>query len=328
MGNYGFKVSLRVIACMDKADLGEKTAVYVCVSGGKPPYTYKWYKREGSREFTELKSDNRYKVDEGKVEISVDKAEFDNNVTYKCEVTDAAGNTKTSHSMYVIPKTHPYLVNQPYDKYADYGEEVTFYAYTRCREATYQWYIKNDYTKNWVKIEPTDTWASGATTSTLKIQVEKSVFSSHSEYRCDVKNGNYSVISNDAYILPRSMYITKDPEIPVGQHGDKVQFKVVAEGGKAPYSYQWEFTYPSEVLDGGYLNIYKDYEWAEGENTDTLTVLVDGDKMNSDCKFRCTVTDATGRKQTSKEAYIIITADANVNFEKSGTKDKMIVIIE
>jgi hypothetical protein len=135
------------------------------------------------------------------------------------------------------------------------------------------------------------------------------------------------VVSNSAKILPKSMYITANPENVAGQHGEKVQFKVVAEGGKTPYSYQWEFTYPSDVLDGGYLKVYKDYEWAEGENTDTLTVLVDGDKMNSDCKFRCTVTDDTGRKLTSKEAYIVITNNADVSFENIGIKDTTIVIM-
>ena len=74
--------------------------------------------------------------------------------------------------------------------------------------------------------------------------------------------------------------------------------------------------------------LYKDYEWAEGETTDILTVLVDGTKMDSDCKFRCTVTDTTGRKLTSKEAYIIITADATVDFKQGGSsKDQMIVIM-
>ena len=50
--------------------------------------------------------------------------------------------------------------------------------------------------------------------------------------------------------------------------------------------------------------------------------------MNSDCEFRCTVTDATGRKLTSKEAYIIIIADETVDFKQGGTsKDNMIVIM-
>ena len=230
--------------------------------------------------------------------------------------------------MYVIPKTTPYLAYQPSTVRANVGEEVTFYAFSRCSDATYQWYIKNDNTNGWKKIEPTDTWAKGATTKNLKIQVEKADFVSHCEYRCEVRNGPYCIDSNTAKILPKSMYITANPENVVGKHGEKVQFKVVAEGGKAPYSYQWEFTYPSETLDGGYLKVYKDYEWAEGETTDTLTVLVDGTKMDSDCKFRCTVTDATGRKLTSKEAYIIITADATVDFKQGGTsKDQMIVIM-
>ncbi len=328
MGNYGFKAWMHITPCIYSADVGDKTYLHVNVFGGKAPYTYEWYKSENSGDYTELKSDNKYKVDEGKVEILVDEAEFSKCMTYKCIVTDATGFIKTASNMYVAPKTTPYLAYQPNTVRANYGEEVLFYARTRNIDATYQWYIKNDNTNGWKKIEPTDTWAKGATTSTLKIQVEKADFVGHCEYRCEVKNGNYVVYSDVAKILPRSMYITKNPENVVGKHGEKVQFKVVAEGGKAPYNYQWEFTYPSNILNGGYLNVYKDYEWAEGENTDTLTVLVDGDKMNSDCKFRCTVTDATGRKLTSKEAYVIVTSDANVRFENSSSKDNMIVILD
>ena len=291
------------------------------------PYSYEWYKSENDGEFKKITNDAKYTVKGYEVDIIVDEAEFTNNIRYRCDVTDAAGNTKSESYFGVVPRATPYITVQPYDKHADVGDEVLFYVYTRCDTATYQWYIKNDNTNGWKKIEPTDTWAKGATTSTLKIQVEKADFVSHCEYRCEVKNGSYGVVSNSAKILPRSMYITANPENVAGKHGEKVQFKVVAEGGKAPYSYQWEFTYPSEILDGGYLNVYKDYEWAEGENTDTLTVLVDDNKMNSDCKFRCTVKDATGRKLTSKEAYIILTADANVSFDEEKSKDSMIVIM-
>ena len=49
--------------------------------------------------------------------------------------------------------------------------------------------------------------------------------------------------------------------------------------------------------------------------------------MDSNCKFRCTVTDATGRKLTSKEAYIVITADASVDFTDNDSKGDMIVIM-
>ena len=329
MGNYGFKVPLKSTFQFGAVkELGEVATIRLHARGGTPPYSYEWYKSENNEEFEKITNDAKYTVKGYEVDIIVDEAEFTNNIRYRCDVTDAAGNTKSKSYIGVVPRATPYITVQPYDKHADVGDEVSFYVYTRCDTATYQWYIKNDNTNGWKKIEPTDTWAKGATTSTLKIQVEKADFVSHCEYRCEIKNGTYGIVSNSAKILPKSMYITANPENVVGKHGEKVQFKVATEGGKAPYKYQWEFTYPSDVLDGGYLKVYKDYEWAEGETTDTLTVLVDGTKMDSDCKFRCTVTDATGRKLTSKEAYIIITADATVDFKQGGTsKDQMIVIM-
>lgn len=328
LGNYGFKVPMKLTFQYGGIkNLGETVTMRMHVKGGTPPYTYEWYKFENGNEYTKLVNDHKYNVMGSEVRIIVDADEFEQNMWYRCDVTDAAGNTQYETWYGVEPEATPYLSRQPKDVYADYGEEAVFKVHTRCASATYQWYIKNDNTNGWKKIEPTDTWAKGAATSTLKIQVEKADFVSHCEYRCEVKNGSYGVVSNSAKILPRSMYITANPENVAGKHGEKVQFKVVAEGGKAPYSYQWEFTYPSEILDGGYLNVYKDYEWAEGENTDTLTVLVDDNKMNSDCKFRCTVKDATGRKLTSKEAYIILTADANVSFDEEKSKDSMIVIM-
>ena len=328
LGNYGFKVPMKLTFQYGGIkNLGEAVTMRMHVKGGTPPYTYEWYKFENGNEYTKIVNDHKYNVMGSEVRVIVDADEFAQNMWYRCDVTDAAGNTQYETWYGVEPEATPYLSRQPKDVYADYGEEAVFKVHTRCASATYQWYIKNDNTNGWKKIEPTDTWAKGTATSTLKIQVEKSDFISHCEYRCEVKNGSYGVVSNSAKILPRSMYITANPENVAGKHGEKVQFKVVAEGGKAPYSYQWEFTYPSEILDGGYLNVYKDYEWAEGENTDTLTVLVDDNKMNSDCKFRCTVKDATGRKLTSKEAYIILTADANVSFDEEKSKDSMIVIM-
>lgn len=329
LGNYGFKVPMKLTFQYGGIkNLGETVTIRMHVKGGTPPYTYEWYKFENGNEYTKIVNDHKYTVMGSEVRVIVDADEFAQNMWYRCDVTDAAGNTQYETWYGVEPEATPYLSRQPKDVYADYGEEAVFKVHTRCASATYQWYIKNDNTNGWKKIEPTDTWAKGAATSTLKIQVEKADFVSHCEYRCEIKNGTYSIVSNSAKILPKSMYITANPENVVGKHGEKVQFKVVAEGGKAPYKYQWEFTYPSDVLDGGYLKVYKDYEWAEGETTDTLTVLVDGTKMDSDCKFRCTVTDATGRKLTSKEAYIIITADATVDFKQGGSsKDQMIVIM-
>lgn len=325
MGNYGFKAWMHVTPCIYSADVGDKSYVQVNVFGGKAPYTYEWYKSENSGDYTELKSDNKYKVDEGKVEILVDEAEFSKCMTYKCIVTDATGFTKTASDMYVVPKTTPYLAYQPDTVRANYGEEVSFYARTRNRDATYQWYIKNDNTNGWKKIEPTDTWAKGATTSTLKIQVEKADFISHCEYKCEVKQGSYSVSSNVAKLLPENVVITQQPKNASAKHGEKAKFKIVAEGANGPFTYQWLIQTPDNEIP---LKITEAFPWAEGYYTDTLSVAVDENKLTSDYKFSCIVTDKNGVRRVSNEAYVIVTSDASVKLEENySNKPDMIVIM-
>ncbi len=326
MGNYGFKAWMHITPCIYSADVGDKSYVQVNVFGGKAPYTYEWYMSENSADYTELKSDNKHKVDEGKVEILVDEAEFSKRVTYKCIVTDATGFTKTASNMYVVPKTTPYLSYQPNTVRANVGEEVSFYARTRNSDATYQWYIKNDNTNGWKKIEPTDTWAKGSTTSTLKIQVEKADFVSHCEYRCDVKNGTYGVVSNSAKILPKDIVITQQPKNVSAKHAEKAKFKVVAEGANGPFTYQWLIQTPDNEIP---LKITEAFPWAEGYYTDTLLVAVDENKLTSDYKFSCIVTDKNGVRRVSNEAYVIVTADASVKLDENySNKPDMIVIMD
>ena len=326
MGNYGFKAWMHITPCRYTADVGDKTYVQVNVFGGKAPYIYEWYKSENFGDYTELKSDNKYKVDEGKVEILVDEAEFSKRMTYKCIITDATGFTKTASNMYVVPKTTPYLAYQPNTVRANYGEEVSFYARSRNSDATYQWYIKNDNTNGWKKIEPTDTWAKGATTSTLKIQVEKADFISHCEYKCEVTQGSYSVSSNVAKLLPKDIVITEQPENVSAKHAEKAKFKVVAEGANGPFTYQWLIQTPDNEIP---LKITEAFPWAEGYYTDTLSVAVDENKLTSDYKFSCIVTDKNGVRRISNEAYVIVTADANVNMvENYPSKPGMIVIMD
>lgn len=324
MGNYGFKAWMHITPCIYSADVGDKTYAQVNVFGGKPPYTYEWYKSENSGDYTELKSDNKYKVDEGKVEILVDEAEFSKCMTYKCIVTDATGLTKTESNMYVAPKTTPYLAYQPNTVRANHGEEVSFYARTRNSDATYQWYIKNDNTNGWKKIEPTDTWAKGATTSTLKIQVEKADFISHCECKCEVKQGSYSVSSNVAKLLPENVVITQQPKNASAKHGEKAQFTVKAEGANGPFTYQWLIQTPDNEIP---LKITDGFPWAEGQYTDTLSVAVDEKKLTSDYKFSCIVTDKNGVKRISDEAYVIITSDASVKLEENYSKKPDMIVI-
>ncbi|MBE6689161.1 MAG: hypothetical protein E7588_07815, partial [Ruminococcaceae bacterium] len=177
LGNYGFKVPMKLTFQYGGIkNLGETVTMRMHVKGGTPPYTYEWYKFENGNEYTKIVNDHKYNVMGSEVRIIVDADEFEQNMWYRCDVTDAAGNTQYETWYGVEPEATPYLSRQPKDVYADYGEEAVFKVHTRCATATYQWYIKNDNTNGWKKIEPTDTWAKGATTSTLKIQVEKADF--------------------------------------------------------------------------------------------------------------------------------------------------------
>lgn len=325
LGNYGFKVPMKLTFQYGGIkNLGETVTMRMHVKGGTPPYTYEWYKFENGNEYTKIVNDHKYNVMGSEVRIIVDADEFEQNMWYRCDVTDAAGNTQYETWYGAEPEATPYLSRQPKDVYADYGEEAVFKVHTRCASATYQWYIKNDNTNGWKKIEPTDTWAKGATTSTLKIQVEKADFVSHCEYRCDVKNGAYGVVSNSAKLLPKDIVITEQPKNVSAKHAEKAKFKVVAEGENGPFTYQWLIQTPDNEIP---LMITEAFPWAEGYYTDTLSVAVDENKLTSDYKFSCIVTDKNGVRRISNEAYVIVTADANVSFDEEKSKDSMIVIM-
>ena len=325
LGNYGFKVPMKLTFQYGGIkNLGETVTMRMHVKGGTPPYTYEWYKFENGNEYTKIVNDHKYNVMGSEVRIIVDADEFEQNMWYRCDVTDAAGNTQYETWYGVEPEATPYLSRQPKDVYADYGEEAVFKVHTRCATATYQWYIKNDNTNGWKKIEPTDTWAKGATTSTLKIQVEKADFISHCEYKCEVTQGSYSVSSNVAKLLPKDIVITEQPKNVSAKHAEKAKFKVVAEGENGPFTYQWLIQTPDNEIP---LMITEAFPWAEGYYTDTLSVAVDENKLTSDYKFSCIVTDKNGVRRISNEAYVIVTADANVSFDEEKSKDSMIVIM-
>ena len=69
------------------------------------------------------------------------------------------------------------------------------------------------------------------------------------------------------------------------------------------------------------------FPWAEGYYTDTLSVAVDENKLTSDYKFSCIVTDKNGVRRVSNEAYVIVAADANVKFEENNSNQSDMIVI-
>ena len=336
MDSYVVKLPLTAgIMESPRANVGAEAKFTASFWGGRAPYTYTWQiSSAGENKFDPISETSNSLLSgfgTNSLTIASVVSSF-YNLEWRCVVTDADGNVAyPSKPSVIIPTTGIYVSKQPVDVKVNYGETAIFSTEgvtpMNAGVASYQWQIKTDNHKDFVNIEKYDSWAKDADTKELKIFVESSDFRSHTRVRCVITStSGDKVITKEASILPKSVYITYDPENVVARDGEVVSFEVYAEGGQEPYTYAWEYTYPA--LEGGYLPVSKDSAYMEGYNTRSLYVYVKGDELNSDYKFRCVVTDATGRKVTSKYAYIIVSADATVDFKQGGSsKDQMIVIM-
>ena len=82
------------------------------------------------------------------------------------------------------------------------------------------------------------------------------------------------------------------------QAGGDASFSVEADGGKKPYSYQWQ------VLDENHM------KWVDQLGaTGTTLSLQKVDKKRDGWKLRCVVTDAKGTEIISREATLHVWGD-------------------
>lgn len=320
-----------------KADIGDEATLLATVLGGRKPYSYKWQmyaKTFGT--YADI-SDSNKDISGVDKEALVISQVLDNHyrIEWRCVVNDADGNIAyPDNAIKILPISGLKVSVIPQDIKADAGDTVTFTADAVLPEGSshvksYQWQIKTNNHKDFVNIEAVDTWASGYDTNTLKMYVENHDLRADVKVQCKItsSSGEY-VVTPYASLLPKSVIINGHPENIVGKDGETVEFKVSAIGGKEPYTYQWYYTHPD--FDGDYRPVSKDFEWVNGRaDKDTLSITVLGDEMSSEIQFRCEVTDGTGRKVTSKSAYVIVTADAGVNLETGhAPKDSTIVLMQ
>ena len=333
-GTFGVKLPVQAsIINVTDADAGQRAYMEVDAVGGKAPYTYVWQVREAvlESEFRDISEfwGSAEGYDTAKLSFITANITYEADQRFRCVVTDADGSVCITPEVYVTPKSKTYVIFPKTSLYANPQDEVELEVELRAPsdvEPEYHWMVKTDNHKEYVTIDPVDTWASGANTSKLTILVEKADFEAHAKYMCFIScPGKYEFYTAIYNVYPKNIVITGHPENTVGQHGDKVQFKVVAEGGTAPYTYQWLIKLPENEIP---LKITDAYPWSEGHFTDTLTVAVDEGKLDSDITFSCIVTDANGVSRTSREAYVIVSSDANVTLDENPSKPDMIVIID
>ena len=284
------------------------------VTGGTPPYTYRWEDSSRYLDWAHVfdsKSSNT-------LPYTLTTLSAENDFRFRCVITDAKGNSVTSNEASIIyTGDSPFLgelkiTEMPGDVSCAAGETVKLSISCVGGELPYRykWEYRTRYS-GWIKLDES---SSGTST---RLKATKELLSNGLQIRCTVtdSNGDY-VVSDTARVLEvgtdkdGTLKVTRQPQSVYGSGyavGDSVQYSVEVSGGVAPYSYQWQvYSRPRHEEDVDYTGFYDIEEtpggWATGYTTSHLTVPFAKDLTGDDYQFCCRITDATGKTVVTKPA--------------------------
>ena len=316
-------------------DEGYTAQFEVVAVGGKPPYTYQW-------QISNRYSDGFYNITKftgggtgyntPSLIHTICESDFLTFAEYRCVVTDSEGTVHVSDTARIIPLTRSYVYSYPKSVIANYGDTAQLSVGVIKGDGMrleYQWQIKTDNHKDFSDIVSVDSWAKGAQTDTLLIEVDKSTFVGHAQFRCKIKSidnltgKEYTEITTAARITPDTPIIIMQPKNAYVEDGTKLSINFWVEGQIADY--QWQLADES-VNDGNFVNFTDSCTWATGWWTKEITLDVDGDVLDG-CKLRCVVTGKNGKKVVTNEVEIIVSQDASVDLVEGGTKKEPPVIV-
>ncbi len=284
------------------------------VTGGTPPYTYRWEDSSMYLDWAHVfdsKSSNT-------LPYTLTLGSADNDFRFRCVITDAKGNTVISNEASIIYTGDvPFLgelqiTEMPGDVSCAAGETVKLSIDCVGGELPlrYNWEYRTKFS-GWIKFNE----SPSSTSPCLKTTQE--LLDNGLQVRCTItdSNGDY-VVSDTARVLevdtPKdgTLKITRQPQSVYGSGyavGDSVQYSVEVSGGVAPYSYQWQvYSRPRHEEDVDYTGFYDIEEtpggWASGYTTSRLTVPFANDLTGDDYQFCCRITDATGKTVVTEPA--------------------------
>jgi hypothetical protein len=81
--------------------------------------------------------------------------------------------------------------------------------------------------------------------------------------------------------------------------GETAVFRVAVKGGKAPYSYQWQF----QKNSGSYLDLMRSNSTASGMGTPQLSIPISAAYDHASV-YRCIITDAAGNSVTTRDVTV------------------------
>lgn len=284
--------------------VGDTATFKVTASGGKAPYKYQWEGRGPlNKNFLKLP---------GKTSDTLELTADDTIAEVRCVITDANGSSVTTSAAKLTktPTVTPLrIITQPQNVTTTVGGTATFtVAVSGGKEPyKYQWQAPDPSSKVWTNIP-------GATSATY-IYKNVSALSFNFGIRCVITDADGNkVTSDEAKVVKKTeaLKITTQPQHVYCSEGDTATYTVVASGGKAPYSYTWQWNPGTGYYDMGQGT----FNYTEGLGTATLKIKnVSETALSWNGSFRCIITDADGNKVTSSGAMLTEPLSVNIKLK-------------
>jgi hypothetical protein len=229
------------------------TAAFTVVAEGEG-LTYQWYYFEAASSTWQKSSGGTAAT------LNVDFVAYRNNQQYRCEITDADGNSVITNTVKLTAKVVDLvIVTQPVSTTGSVNQELSFTVEASGNGLTYQWYYSDNGGSTW-KISGTP----GFNTKTL-LPILRDYRDGY-KYYCQISDvfGN-SVKTEVVSMVVKSSpvtIITQPVDVDMGILNQLHTFQVTATGENLDY--RWEYS-----DDGGET---WQLSWNEGYASPTLTV--------------------------------------------------------
>lgn len=230
--------------------------------------------------------------------ITVPVAAYRDGQKYRCIVTDASGNFVISEYAAVILDTTntAKIIQEPEDCIGTVGETAVFTVKAEGTGLSYQWQYSNAASGKWF-----DSSMKGSKTDTVTVPITKA--RDGQKYRCVITSeSGDSLISGSAYLVVESEagvpVIAEQPENCTVEAGNTATFTIQATGTNLTYQWQYSNITSNRWYDSS----------MKGNRTTTIHVPVT--QARNGQKYRCIVTDETGRTVTSEAATLTVATEA------------------
>ena len=234
-------------------------ATFTVVAEGEG-LTYQWYFYDTASSEWKKSSGNTSAT------MSVEFKAYRVNQEYRCEITDANGNTITTNVVKIVAQVVDLvIVTQPVDYVGSVNDNVSFTVEATGNGLTYQWYYSDNGGTTWVK-SGTPGFATNNLLPILRTYRDGFV------YYCQITDIFGNTVNSDVVsmtVKASDVVITEAPvDVTGAKLGELYYFEVEATGDNLEY--RWEFS-----SDGGET---WQLSWNQGYNTPTLGVRMNANR--------------------------------------------------